>query len=209
MKLHLLTLCALLALGCHSGSHRLGAMPYINGGGSTTGGNGCTATPFTVSYSDSMFQVASATATKTLGTLTSVRQLLCDPTTMDPQVAFTGSTITTGTMTATTTTTGTATATSTATATGTSAFGAGYPTCSLGSANNPTLYLPALYVGQTAQGVLTGGIFNSHYTASDSSLAVVLYCNTGGGNWGTGAATNLTAGKLWITVGTITLPAGS
>jgi len=165
----------------------------------------CTPRTYTFSYTDNALKVASATATKTLLTLPAASVKLCLAS-MRVQTAFTGSTIVTGTVT--TTSTGTATATSTA------AYGTGQPKCTLGSGTsvNSAIYLGSptpLSMAQTSQTQSQGGVFSgSDLTTPDGNLAVVLTCTTGGGNWGTGSATDLTAGKLWITLGTMTLPAG-
>lgn len=178
-----LALCVLLALGCKqtaTPAPRYGA--YLPGG--------CIPATYTVQYSDAAFQVAGLKATETLLSLVA-RQKLCSAT-LDPQTAFAA----------------------TANDAGTSITGV---TCSLGTAtrndagvDNEAVYLPALNVMQTTESVSQGGVFSGRDLATpDSNLAVVVTCTATGGNFGTGSATKLSAGKLWITVGTVTLPAGS
>jgi hypothetical protein len=151
-----------------------------NGSSWTPENAGCVPTTYTVTYTDSAFHGASTTATETLFSLDSSRQKLCGAVN-DPQVAFAGS--------------------------GISAM-----TCSLGSptSGNSAIYLPALNMAQTTESVSQGGVFSGRdLSTPDSNLAVVLTCLATGGNFGTGGATNLTAGKAWITVYTTTLPAGN
>ncbi len=179
-----LVLCALLAIGCKQST----TTPAPHYGAYLPGG--CIPATYTVQYSDSAFQAASTLATETLLTLAS-RQKLCSAT-LDPQTAFAA----------------------TANDAGTSITGV---TCSLGTAtrndagvNNSAVYLPALNVEQTTESVSQGGVFSGRdLVTPDSNLAVVVTCTATGGNFGTGSATKLSAGKLWITVGTVTLPAGS
>ena len=131
-------------------------------------------------FRSAAFQVAGLTATKTLFSLASTRVKLCGAT-MDPQTAFVDASL--------------------------SAM-----TCSLGSATsgNSAIYLPSLNVMQTTVSTSLGGLFGGKDLATpDTNLAVVLTCTATGANFGTGAATNLTAGKIWITVFTTTLPPGS
>jgi|GEM_PF-5167918 fermentation-respiration switch protein FrsA (DUF1100 family) len=178
-----LVFCALLALGC-----KQSASPPVHYGAYLPGG--CVPATYTVQYTDTAFQGASLAVSETLFSLAS-RQKLCSAT-MDPQVAFAATSNDAGTS---------ITAVS----------------CSLGTAtvndagvNNSAVYLPALNVEQTTESVSQGGVFNGRDLATpDSNLNVVLRCTATGGNFGTGSATKLSAGKLWITVGTITLPAGS
>jgi hypothetical protein len=182
-KLLSLLALALLFAGCERVAEEMVSPAYASNAAYP---GACVPKPaFTVSYNDPMFRVANITATKTLFTLASTRQMLCTPGTMDPKIGFTWAS---------------------------NDAGAAITkiNCSLGSANNPAIYLLPLDVTQTAQGYTSSGAFNTHYMAGDSSLAVVLYCTTtGGGNLGTGSSTNLTAGKLWINVSTLTLPAGA
>ena len=157
------------------------------------GSSACVPTTYTVDYTDNAFKVAGTTATKTLTTLANARQKLC-MLNRDPQVAFTdvplgidggpGS----GTISA--------------------------VTCSLGSAttspDNSAIYAPALSVMQTTESYSSGGLWSGKDLATpDSNLSVVLTCKSTGGNFGSGSATTLTAGKIWITVGKMALPAGS
>ena len=141
----------------------------------------CMPRTYTVSYTDAAFIVAGTTATKTLFSLTSSRVKLCGAS-MDPQIAFADAAL--------------------------SAV-----SCSLGSAttspDNSAMYLPALNVMQTTESVSYGGLRGGKdLSVPDSSLAVVLTCKATGANFGSGSATALTAGKLWITVYTSTLPPG-
>jgi len=135
--------------------------------------------PITITYADNAFKVASTVATKTLFTLASPRVKLCMAV-MDPQTTFVGTSIT-----------------------GVS--------CSIGSdtGGNSAIYLPALNVTQTDESASQGGIFNGRDMAPpDSSLVVRITCTATGGNFGSGSATNLTSGKLWLNIGTIELSAG-
>ena len=140
----------------------------------------CTSRTYTVSYTDNAFKVASMTATKTLFSLTSNRVKLCGAS-MDPRTAFADASLS-GVV------------------------------CSLGSATsgNSAIYLPALNVMQTTRAASQVGLFGGKDLATpDTNLAVVLTCTATGANFGSGSATALTAGKLWITVSTSTLPPGS
>ena len=83
--------------------------------------------------------------------------------------------------------------------------------CALGSATpgNSAIYLPYLNLSQTAETTSQGGLFSGRDLATpDSSQILRLTCTDVGGNFGTGAATNLTAGKVWITICPIALPVG-
>ena len=195
-----LVFCALLALGC-----KQSASPPVHYGAYLPGG--CVTTPYTVAYSDTAFHAASATTAETLLTL-AANQRLCGFT-YRVQTAFAGSTITTGTV----TTTGTATAT----ATTTSAYVTGYPSCSLGTimqtdagVDHTASYAELFSVAQTASTYSIGGLIaGTDLTPPDTNLNVILTCKTNGGLFGTGSVTNLTAGKVWLTIGVETLPAGS
>ena len=143
----------------------------------------CTPHTYTFSYTDNALKVASMTATKTLLTFTSARVKLCGAS-MDPQTSFAWTSTDGGTPTM---------------------------TCSLGTptSGNAAIYLPALNVMQTTESVSLGGLFNGKDLATpDSSLTVRLTCTSTGSNFGTGSATYLTAGKVWVTIYTSTLPAG-
>ncbi len=140
----------------------------------------CVPTTYTVSYTDNAFKAASTAATETLFSLASSRQKLCGAT-LDPQTAFASGSI--------------------------SAM-----TCALGSATggNSSIYLSSLNMMQTTGSNSQGGLFSGRDLLSpDSSLAVVLTCTATGANFGNGSATNLSAGKAWVTVYTTTLPAGN
>jgi len=135
----------------------------------------------TVDYSNAAFVVAGTTATITLKTLASNRQKLAGIV-VDPRTAFAGTAVST-------------------------------MTCSVGSATsgNEDIYTggTSLSVMQATESYSTGGMFSGRDLASpDASLAVVLSC-TANTNFGNGAATVLTAGKLWVTLFTTSLADGS
>jgi len=85
--------------------------------------------------------------------------------------------------------------------------------CSLGTATsgNSAIYLPALNMAQTMRSVSMpqGSLFSGRDLATpDSSLVVRLTCTMSGRNFATGSVPNLIVGKVWVTVGTATLPTG-
>jgi hypothetical protein len=138
----------------------------------------CIPTRYTTAYTDAGYAAAATSASTTLLTL-GARQRLCSVD-FDPQSSFAGTGITS-------------------------------VTCSLGSATggNGAVYMPASPVGPTmAAGAKYGfaGLMDPAYlTTPDSSRAVVLTCNANT-NFGNGAATVLTAGQVYVTVGVVTLP---
>lgn len=135
--------------------------------------------PYTVLYTDAAFRAASTTASITLTSLLSSRQKLCGLV-MDPQTSFAGTGVST-------------------------------MTCTIGSATggNSAIYAPALSVMQNTESYSVGGLFSGRDLATpDADLDVVLTC-TANTNFGNGAATVLTAGKLWINVCKTNLPAGT
>jgi hypothetical protein len=83
-------------------------------------------------------------------------------------------------------------------------------TGSLGSATggNEEIFLSVTDLMQTTSSGSQGGLVSAQ-DLGDSNLAVVLHATATGANFGNGAVTNLTAGKLWVTVLTYTLSAGS
>jgi hypothetical protein len=137
------------------------------------------ATTYTLTYTDADFIVASTVASKKLFTLTARQKLL--GAIIDPQVAFAGTAISAA-------------------------------TCSVGSATSGSeeIYVPALGIMQIAATASEGGLFSGRDLASpDADLDVVATFTATGANFGNGAATVLTAGKVWITVYAVTLPAGT
>jgi hypothetical protein len=143
----------------------------------------CVPKTYTVVYTDNAFKAAATTATKTLVTLPSARVKLCGAS-EDPRTAYAWT-----------------------------STDAGTPTmaCSLGTATsgNAAVYVPALDVMQTTESASYSGLRNGRdLSTPDTNLAVVLTCTAVGSNFGTGAATYLTAGKLWVTVYTTALPPG-
>jgi len=84
-------------------------------------------------------------------------------------------------------------------------------TCSLGSATpgNTAIYVPALSVLQDARSISAAGIVNGRdLDTPDADLSLVLTCQATGTTFGTGSATKLLAGKLWVTIYKATLPPG-
>lgn len=87
--------------------------------------------------------------------------------------------------------------------------------CSLGSATpgNEALYLGPLDVMQTERTRTTGGLYSGRDVVlpdvPDGNLDVVLYFIATGAAFGNGVATVLTAGKIWVTVYSLKLPAGT
>ena len=133
---------------------------------------------FTVEYTDDIFKAASASATKTLLTLSAGQLLL--GVVVRPQVVFAGSGIT-------------------------------VPTVSLGSATsgNSDVYAPALDLTQLTGWQAQGGLFSGQALATPDSDLNVVATFAATESWGNGSATNLTAGKVWITVITVTVPGGT
>ena len=139
----------------------------------------CNQTTYTVSYSDAALVVASNVATKTLLTLPA-RTKVCLAS-MAPQTIAAGT-------------------------------GISDVQCTLGSATsgNESIYLPALSIFQTAATQSRAGALSGTDLATpDSDLTVKLRCVSTGAAFGNGSTTNLTSGKVWITVGTQLLRPGT
>jgi len=138
------------------------------------------ATVTSIPFTDSMFNVSSTSASKTLFSLSSTHDKLRGAT-AEVQLRFAGTGI--GAMTC---------------------------SLGSDKSGNEAIYLPALNVFQTAATVSRGGPLSGRDLASpDSSLAVVLHCTSTGASFGNGTATNLTQGNLWITTYPSTPPAGT
>jgi len=84
-------------------------------------------------------------------------------------------------------------------------------TCSIGSATggNADIYAPSLNVMQTAATRSEGGLFSGRDLVSPDSDLDVVVTFAANSAFGTGAGTNLTAGKVWIRLMTINLQAGT
>jgi hypothetical protein len=134
---------------------------------------------FTIDYTDAIFKTGALSVTKTLFTLTAKQKLWLRSS--RPQVAFAGTGITDVDVEIGTATSG-----------------------------NEGAYLPGVSLIQTAQHDSRGDIVSCHDLAiADTDLDVVATFTATGANFGNGSATVLTAGKVWITISTVTLPDGS
>lgn len=143
-------------------------------------GSATGAETLTIDFSDPIFKTAATSVTKTIQSFTSSRTRLVGAT-VSPQVEFAG--------------------------TGITAL-----TCSLGSSTsgNADIYTRAVSAMQVTKDESVGGLFNGRdLVTPDSSLDVVATFSCTGANFGNGSATNLTSGKIWITLVFITLPSGS
>jgi hypothetical protein len=191
----------------------------------------CIASTYTVEWTDPMFQPASSTASKTLATLTSLRQKLCWAT-LDPQIAFSFPSGTGGVPTGTGGRAGTGGTAALGGQGGRASAGPGGAggrggaggtgaaggtgsgvtmSCSLGSATpgNTEIYVPHLSMLQDARSISAAGIVNGRdLDTPDYDLSLVLTCQATGATFGTGTATRLLAGKLWVTIYKATLPPG-